>query len=221
MSPRRISQNTKEQCQLCCTESRGIAKLISRITEELFPFPHYFLRSRRKKKLLCDCKDILDENSFSSYKTLSVQQLKNRLKDEHQRASFMDEKTFKLTLALTVGLTVLGITSIYLNTDIPYAVVQKVFAVPISLGLFYVLAAGFLALGALRTRPMYGYGTKFVLKLQQQTNEQATLADALARQETMNLIRHLQNETVYQSLRNGLLLLFLAIFIIFFTLLFC
>lgn len=133
----------------------------------------------------------------------------------------MNEKTFKLTLALSVGLTVLGITSIYLNTDIPYAVAQKVFAVSIGLGLFYVLAAGFLALGALRTRPMYGYGTEFVLELQQQTNKQATLAGALARQEIMNLIRHLQNETVFQSLRNGLILLFLAIFLIFFTILFC
>ena len=81
----------------------------------------------------------------------------------------------------------------------------------IGLGLFYVLAAGFVALGALRTLPSYGYGTQFML--QQQGNTQTILADALARQETMNIIRHLGNETAYQALRNGLLLLFVGILI--------
>lgn len=220
MSPKHVSQNSKELRHPACRRPQGIGRLISRISEELFPFPHYILRSRCKRKL-CDCKDILGKDRFAEYETLSIQQLEDRLKDEHQRASFMDEKTFKLTLALSVGLTILGLTSIYLNTDIPYAGAQKVFAVSIGLGLLYVLAAGFLALGALRTRSIYGYGTEFVLKLQQQTNKQETLADALARQETMNLIRHLRNETACQALRNGLFFLFLTVFLIFVTMLFC
>lgn len=74
---------------------------------------------------------------------------------------------------------------------------------------FYVLSAGFVALGALRTLPSYGYGTRFLL--QQEDNAPSTVADALARQELMNNIRHLRNETAYQALRNGLILLFVAI----------
>ena len=220
MSTKHIFQNSKKLCHRVCRRSRGITSLICRITEELFPFPHYLLRSRSKKQL-CNCKNILSKNGFDDYDSLPIQQLEERLKDEHQRALFMDEKTFKLTLALSVGLTVLGITSIYLNADTPHAVAQKVFVASIGLGLLYVFAAGFLALGALRTRSMYGYGTEFALKLQQKTNKQVILADALARQETMNLIRHLRNETAFQALRNGMFLLFLTVLLIFVLMPFC
>jgi len=120
----------------------------------------------------------------------------------------MDEKTFKLTLSLSVGLTVLGSTAIPLVKAVPSEAVQTTLTAIIGLGLFYVLAAGFVALGALRTFPSYGRGTQFLL--QQKGNVQNVLADALARQETMNIIRHLRNETAYQALRNGLSLLFVG-----------
>ena len=68
-----------------------------------------------------------------------------------------------------------------------------------------------MALGALRTFPTYGYGTQFLL--QQRENTETVLADALARQETMNNIRHLRNETAYAALRNGLLFLFAGIIV--------
>jgi hypothetical protein len=120
----------------------------------------------------------------------------------------MDEKTFKLTLSLSVGLTVLGSTAAFLVKTVLSATVQTALAVMIGLGLLYVLAAGFVALGALRTFQSYGYGTQFLL--QQQEDAQNALADALARQETANNIRHLRNEAAYQAVRNGLFLLFAA-----------
>ena len=86
--------------------------------------------------------------------------------------------------------------------------VLVVLLIPVVLGLFYLLVASYMALGALRTLPKYGYGTEFILKKSQgSTQEVEILADALARQECMNIIRHLRNETAYQALRNGFYLL--------------
>jgi hypothetical protein len=183
---------------------------LSRIVEEIFPFGHYFTRKRRQWQR-CQCNTILDAPPFDRYRTLSEAQLSGRLKEEHERASAMDDKTFKLTLSLSIGLTVLGSTAALVIKAVASWAVQIILALLIGLGLFYVLSAGFVALGALRTLPTHGFGTQFVL--QQQANGQNALAAALARQETMNIIRHLRNETAYQALRNGLILLFASILI--------
>ena len=87
---------------------------ISRIVEELFPFPYYIVKSRRKKRL-CNSEKILCTQSFVGYEGLSTCQLRQRLKEEHQRGSAMDEKTFKLTLSFSVGLTVLGSMAAFLS----------------------------------------------------------------------------------------------------------
>ena len=128
------------------------------------------------------------------------------------------KKTFKLTLSLSIGLTVVGSTAVPLIRALSGPGMQLIVGACIGLGLFYVLAAGFVALGALRTIPSYGYGTRFLLELSelpQQDNRQTYLAAELARQETMNFIRHLRNETAYQALRNGLYFLFAAIMVSF------
>ena len=183
---------------------------VSRIVEELFPFGHFLGRSRRLRQR-CGSEDILSTEAFADYRTLSSQLLMQRLEEERERASAMDEKTFKLTLSLSVGLTVLGSTAAFLTKVISSATIQTLLTIVIGIGLSYVLAAGFVALGALRTFPTYGYGTQFLL--QQRENTETVLADALARQETMNNIRHLRNETAYAALRNGLLFLLAGIIV--------
>ena len=77
----------------------------------------------------------------------------------------MDEKTFKLTLSLSVGLTVLGSTAAFLTKVISSATIQTLLTIVIGIGLSYVLVAGFVALGALRTLQTYGYGTQFLATL--------------------------------------------------------
>lgn len=180
---------------------------ISRIFEEAFPFFSYRRnRSRLEKRRACS--NILNLEMFADYKKLSPEQLTRRLDDEHQRASAMDEKTFKMTLSLSIGLTILGFTTAFLTKSELDGMVLIVLLIPVVLGLFYLLVASYMALGALRTLPKYGYGTEFILKKSQgSTQEVEILADALARQECMNIIRHLRNETAYQALRNGFYLL--------------
>lgn len=191
---------------------------ISRIFEEVFPFFSYRRnRSRLEERLASS--NILNLEMFVDYKKLSPEQLTRRLDDEHQRASSMDEKTFKMALSLSIGLTILGFTTAFITKSEFDGTILIVLLIPIALGLFYLLVAGYMALGALRTLPKYGYGTEFVLKKSQEsTREVEILAEALACQECMNIIRHLRNETAYQSLRNGFCLFYtwILIFVVIF-----
>ena len=97
---------------------------ISQIAEQLFPFWNYCKYSKRLKKQ-CDVEVDPCAKELADYQKLPQEQLRQRLKEEHQRASAMDEKTFKLTFSLSVGLTVLGSTIAYLTQVIPSGMVQK------------------------------------------------------------------------------------------------
>lgn len=180
---------------------------LSIAAEELLPFPHYIRRKARKYHL-AGSDQILEEKQYMQYVTLSKNSLLERLSEERQRAAAMDEKTFKLTLSLSVGLIILGSTSVILVKQISLPKARIALVSLIILGLFYVLSSGFIALGALKTLPSYGYGTQLLLLDDDQI--QRSLAECLARSEAINLVRHLRNETAYQSLRNGLIMLFLA-----------
>ena len=96
---------------------------ISRIFEEVIPFIPYLVRSRRKRRQ-AECKNILNKKNFAEYRELSEQQILCRLTEERLRASAMDEKTFKLSLSLSVGLTFLGLAATLLIKAIGYATVQ-------------------------------------------------------------------------------------------------
>ena len=187
---------------------------IQRVFEEILPFVPFLTRASQQRRR-SESGDILECPQFAGYGSLPEDQLEGRLGEERKRAQLLDEKTFKLTLSLSIGLTVVGSTAVPLIRVLSGPGMQLIVGACIGLGLFYVLAAGFVALGALRTMRSYGYGTRFLLELPKQDNRQIYLAAELARQETMNLIRHLRNETAYQALRNGLYFLFAAIMVSF------
>ena len=198
-------------------KSSSALSLVSRLAEEAFPFIYCVVRSRRLRRR-CEKKDILKCSEFADFPKLSVEQLKDRVDEERGRATAMDEKTFKLTLSLSVALTVLGSMWALVSRELFSATVEVVLTILFGVGLFYVLAAGLTAVGALRTERSYGYGTQFLLRLEQENDARVVWAKALARQETMNVVRHLRNETAYQSLRNGLAMLFMGILIFLVTL---
>lgn len=92
----------------------------------------------------------------------------------------------------------------------PNPELRIVIAIFSALSIFYSMSAGFTAIGALKTLPTYGYGTDFIIKGK---NDISVLVHALASQEKMNIIRHLRNESSYQSLRNSMASLFMALLI--------
>lgn len=179
---------------------------IPRFLEEIFPFVSYLVFSRRQRRRI-KLNEILNEKEYVNYNSISEDKIEERLKEEHQRASAIDEKTSKLTLSFSIALTFVGAAMVFLKYFLFSVVMQTKFSALMNFliffGLSYCIIAGLVALGALRTAPLHGYGTSLLLK--QAESRKRMLAESLARQEIVNLVRHSRNEAAFQSLRNGLL----------------
>jgi len=186
-----------------------------RVAEEILPFLCFYLKARRLRRRE-DEPDILKTPNYTDYPTLTDEQLLQRLEEERLRGAALDEKTFKLTLSLAIGLTVLGTGAGALVNEIPVAGWRFLVAVGVAVSIFYILGGGFLALGAMRLLRSYGYGTAMLLAANEERHN--ALADDLARQEIVNVIRTMRNEASYQMLRNGFVIL-LATLIVFASLL--
>lgn len=177
--------------------------------EEVLPFCTY---SKYRSKLIADAIKIYGESckendTLSSYQALDVDIINTRIKEEHDRAKYIDEKTVKFTLTTTIALALLSSTSTFLLQK----VTQGVF-LPISISLsgisvLFLLIGGLISLEALRTMPTYGYSTDFRVKAK---GYQDIVYNALAAQEKVNAVRQVRNEAAFQCIRNGLLLLMIS-----------
>lgn len=183
-------------------------KYLARIFEEIFPLVLFMKNKKRIFSSLADGEGVASNSE--KYMELDIDTLNIRIQEEHERAVKIDEKTSKFTLGLSVSLTVLaaaaGGSFLKFIPDNGQAVVISIICGVASL---YMLAAGITALGAFKTLPTYGYGSDHLLQLKK--NGASYLSEALYAQERMNIVRHLRNETAYQSLRNGFFMLFFAL----------
>ncbi len=184
-------------------------KIIYQLFEEIFPiFP--FLKSKNSIQRNIKDVEILSKRS-DLYKQLNTDSLDKRIKEEHERGVKIDDKTSKFTLGLSVSLTVLAAVSGSIAKYLPDGSYTTFIAIVCGIAALYMLLAGIIALGALKTLPTYGYGTEHVINLKEKGI--SYLAEALFAQEQINIIRQLRNEAAYQSLRNGFILLFFALLV--------
>jgi hypothetical protein len=192
-----------------CVGMAQMLSAISRVLQEIFPLFFYW-RNINKMRRLIGAEDLLQQKfSYAAYVSLSSDILLERLEEERARATALDEKTFKMTLSLGVGLTVVSTVYAVLIATAGSSWVARALGISVWLAVFYIFSAGFLALGALRTQPSFGYGTE--IRKSAIARNKTLYADALIRQELSNDMRHLRNEASYQLLRNGLVLLFLSL----------
>jgi len=187
---------------------------VSVLFEEIFPFLFLYFRKRKLTNEVTNGTFASETGTYKPYYQLPEEDLKSRITQEHDRSKSMDDKTFKMTLAISFGLTILGSTASLLIKGMPNPELKLTVAIFTGLSIFYSMTAGFTAIGALKTLPTYGYGTDFILNAK---GDISTLVKALAAQEKMNIIRHLRNESAYQSIRNSMALLFFALMIFAFS----
>ena len=190
----------------------------ARIAEESFPFAFY-LRNASRLKARVGLPEILQYDDFREYERLSIAELDQRLTEEHERAVALDDKTLKATLFLSGAFSVLGLgLAVISSSSALLAKTASSLVAPAWLTLLFVtsvvyfIVASWVALGALRTYPRYGFGTRYLLD-RQSPNSAALPAESLARQETLNILRHCRNEAVFQTVRNGLILLLVGILV--------
>ena len=181
--------------------------IILLMVEEVLPFI-FFVRNKRKKLNQIQAGGVSEEK-IREYSTLSIEKLNCRLSEEHERAIKIDEKTAKFTLGLSVSLTILSTASGALAKLLPDNDINSTIIFLCGLSSVFMLIAGIISLGALKTLPKYGYGT--IHELRAEEKEACYLAKVLILQEDINIVRHLRNEAAYQCLRNGFFLLLVAL----------
>ena len=189
---------------------------ITRIAEELLPFAYYYFGSARRLRKRSMNPEILAERQFAEHADLPNKVLERRLKEEHQRAAALDDKTLRVSFFLSSGFSVLGLGLAVLGSSEFIAKTVSSLVPPFLLTLIFVtstlyfLLSGFLALGAMRTYQLYGYGTAHELERYRKALK-PLLAKRLAQQEVLNQLRHCRNEAVFQTTRNGIILLLCGI----------
>ena len=185
---------------------------LSRTCEEIAPWAFFIVLARRQERR-CRCKDLLEDKAYQRYTELSEADLERRLAQEHERSDALDDKTVKLTLSIAGGLSVLGLGLTMLGTTTAALDDAKAIAgsanyvtAVVTVSVLHFLGASWMALGALRAQPRHGFGTQYLLALKG-NDRQKTQADQLARQEVRNSIRQMRNEAVFQTVRNGMIVL--------------
>ncbi len=173
-----------------------------RIAEEFVPFFYFYYISNKKEKELYD----ITIKNLGFYSGLSDEQIVERLASEHNRAKEIDDKTFKFTLALSISLSIISAGASGIVKFLPENSLNPYISFVLFLSSFYMLCGGLISLGSLKTLPKFGYGTYFEMH-----RTRGSLIKAVIGQEKVNMIRHIRNELSYISLRNGFLLILLAL----------
>ena len=178
-----------------------------RIMEEILPFLFFIKNKNGIFTKINNGNEV--EVKAQAYNELSAEVLTQRIQEEHERAVKIDDKTSKFTLGLSVSLSVLAAASSSFVKFIPESIYASNVSIICGIASIYMLLAGITALGALKTLPTYGYGTHHLMNINK--DGVSYLSEALYAQERMNIIRQLRNESAYQSLRNGFVMLLVAL----------
>lgn len=193
---------------------QSIQKMISR---EVILFRHYSKIAHKLEQKI-DSSDMMSREE-KKYSALDEEKLERCLKDEHQRTSTIEEKTFKLFLSFSFIVTILipALALLQRNINMLYEIVQKALTIIIVVCLLYIFFASFIALQAIRTQKIYGYGANF--SLERQNKGKQILVGALVRQELMNTRISNRNEIASMAMRNVFILVFVGSSILGITLL--
>jgi len=171
--------------------------LLKPLIQNLFPFLLFWYFNSRAIKTVHD----VDNIKLQELKSLPAKSSLEEIAKEHLRAETIDSKTSKLTLSLSISLTIISSTASGLATLLPNDLGVYV-VLSLLLSSFYMLMGGVISLGALKTLPKFGYGARFqLIKCQEK------YAKALLGMEKINILRHQRNECAYMCLRNGFLII--------------
>lgn len=189
-----------------------------KLTENLkrnlsIPFPFIYLYGLEKRKLA----DADNHHSvgLAFFYELDKEIVENRLKEEHSRSKHIDDKTSKFNLGLSLCLTIIGVAATTIANLLPDHELKPLIIAFLSISSLYMLIGGLVSLSAFKLMPTYGYGSRF--EYLRSSNERIETIKALIGQENVNLIKQVRNEVAYQCLRNGFIMLFLALAIISYT----
>ncbi len=194
--------------------------ILKLVMEEIFPFSAFDKSKNRILKSIYDQENYLIEHkqTITEYLALDEKLLNTRLQEEHDRAIKIDDKTSKFILGLSLSLTILAAIAGSFFKLLPSGMLlTKTISFICVTSSCYMLIAGLISLGAFKTLPRYGYGSCFLIR--RKNKGKSILAENVFMKERINIIRQIRNESSYQCIRNGLILLLLSLYLSVFSLL--
>jgi len=177
------------------------------------PFPFIYLYGLEKRKLSDATNYMSEEHAF--FYELDKAIVDSRLKEEHSRSKQIDDKTSKFNLGLSLCLTIICVAATTIAKLLPDHELKPIIIAFLSISSLYMLIGGLVSLSAFKLMPTYGYGSRY--EYLKASNERVEGIKALIGQENVNLIKQVRNEVAYQCLRNGFVMLFIALAIISYT----
>ena len=128
-------------------------KCIHSILERYFPFLLY-MTYIRKKEIACISEEILEEEHFTHYLDLTKEELRGRIAEEHERRSYIEEKTTRYSLAIPAAAGLVAIFANFNKDGLSNTAATILFLISV----FYLLASGLTSLRTLRVP--YPYASK-------------------------------------------------------------
>jgi hypothetical protein len=199
-----------------------MSALFNWLLEQGLPFVRYLrFRSLKLRELEPYVRDqppkagaVLD--AIRLYAHAEEGDLREALLAEQSRGLALDEKTFRHSASIATALTVASAATTavaQLLTSSGWKLAALACTAP---AIFYVMIGGLLGYGATRTLQMFGIGMGFTMARNSAgpVMKPYVLAEALACQEAMNLIRGVRNEAAFLSMRNGFFFVALAVLVV-------
>lgn len=162
-----------------------------------------------------DNADQIGNAKHSVYSEYPVMKLRNVLKEEHDRASRLEQKTYQMIFIISIAVATLSVGGSLVVGAVYSLPAQIAIGAIVVVSIIYFLIAGMHVAQSLQAVRTYGLGMQVEIDLSRLNAFQQTsyLAGLLLRQELMNNIRSNQNAIVYICVRNGLFLLLISILV--------
>ena len=155
---------------------------------------------------------------FDDIRALDTDQLTKYLETEWTRAKELDEKLTKLTVALSVAVTVGGVASKTIFDGLAATPAKTVIAVLLFVSMSMFLCGALIGFSGLRPKPRYGYGAGYLRIIARGGNEAADeIRKAASGFQIMNIIRSNEASTAIKLIRNGVVAFTIAIAVSFFV----
>ena len=153
------------------------------------------------------------ENAWNRYRVLDLKELDSCLKAEHERIDALIEKTFKFGAGLATALTIISVSTALIGERLSGACWKVSVLAAVGPAFVYIAAGGILGLSAIRVQRRFGWGAAALAERKGKSDEERVTFAArdLALQERASNINVMRNEAAFMSLRNGFLLIVLAL----------
>lgn len=176
---------------------------------EAFTMP--FVNRKLEKKL-----DNIESHVSADIKSLSDEDIKRFLDAEWVRAKELDEKLTKLTVSLSVALTIGGLVAKTIVDGLAISPIKIVVLILLALSMVSFLYGAVIGFRGLKPKRRFGYGASFMASAAREGDDgRKSFNFAVAGFEVVNMVRANEASASVDHIRNGIILFAISVILSF------